>query len=158
MSFLVQFLSFRRGVPEVVRTLHLQAGSSEDALQTAKTRMGAGSWPVRTDALRVMDDGGRTLINWLAPAAPPPPYVDTASQAAQHRMAALSKGPVPIGRNHEARVLPDREHFEVGQAVTYASDSRPDVWGEVLKSWADPSARTRGGTGSGVPTRDRTAT
>jgi hypothetical protein len=25
----------------VVRTLHLQAGSSEDALQTAKTRIGA---------------------------------------------------------------------------------------------------------------------
>ena len=128
MSFLVQFLRFGRGVPEVVRTLHFQVGSSEDALQAAKARMGAGAWPTPTDALRVMDDGGRTLIGWLAPTAPLPPYVDTESQAAQQRMAALSGGPVPIVRHLEARGLPDREHFEVGQAVTYASDAQPDVW------------------------------
>jgi hypothetical protein len=26
-------------------------------------------WPTPTDALRVMDDGGRTLLDWTLPAA-----------------------------------------------------------------------------------------
>ena len=85
MRFLVQFLRLRRGVPEVFRTLHLQATSGTDALELAKARIGAGLWPVRTDALRVMDDGGRTLINWRAPEAARSPYLDTWRQAAQHR-------------------------------------------------------------------------
>jgi hypothetical protein len=89
MSFLVQFLRFQRSVPEVVRTLHLQqATTGAEALDVAKSRIGPGSWPVRIDALRVMDDGGRTLIDWLVPEEPPSRPVDAVSEAAQRRMAA----------------------------------------------------------------------
>jgi len=28
---------------------------------------------MRTDGLRVMDEGGRTLVNWIAPVAPAQP-------------------------------------------------------------------------------------
>ena len=69
MTFLVQFIQFRRGVPEVSRTLQLAARDAAVALAEAKSRMGAGTWPRPTDALRVMDDGGRTLINWAVPGA-----------------------------------------------------------------------------------------
>ncbi len=76
-TFMVQFLRFRRGVPEVVRTLHLGAAEESAALAQAKSLVGTASWPTRTDALRVMDDGGRTLINWVVPVATaqPTPYV-----------------------------------------------------------------------------------
>jgi len=69
VTFMVQFLRFRRGVPEVVRTLHLAATEESMALAQAKTLVGTASWPTRTDALRVLDDGGRTLINWAVPVA-----------------------------------------------------------------------------------------
>ena len=69
MTFMVQFLRFRRGVPEVVRTLQLAATEESMALAQAKTLVGTASWPTRTDALRVLDDGGRTLINWAVPVA-----------------------------------------------------------------------------------------
>jgi len=88
MTFLVQFLRFRRGVPEVIGTHQLPAASAAEALEIAKTRVGAGSWPVRTEALRVMDDGGRMLADWLVPESQPSPAVDTLRFAAQQRMAA----------------------------------------------------------------------
>ena len=65
--FLVQFIRFHRGAPEVTRTLSLNAANSTTVLERAKTLTGRGSWPVRTDALRVMDQGGRTLIKWDVP-------------------------------------------------------------------------------------------
>ena len=70
MTFLVQFIRFRRGVPEVIRTLQLAAADGSSALARAKSLVGTASWPMRTDSLRVMDDGGRTLINWIVPVAP----------------------------------------------------------------------------------------
>ena len=128
-SFLVQFLRFRRGVPEVVRALYLQATSSTEALETAKMRIGAGSWPVRIGALRVMDDRGQALINWLVPKPPNPTYVDTVSRAAKQRMETrAAPGSAPLREDREHTASPDGEHFEVGQPVTYASDSRPDLW------------------------------
>ena len=66
MTFLVQFFRFRRGVPEVIRTLNHAAENAEAALAGAK-RVVAGSGPSRTEAIRVMDDGGRTLIDWRMP-------------------------------------------------------------------------------------------
>ena len=69
VTYMVQFIRFRRGVPEVVRTLHLAAAEESTALAQAKRLVGTASWPTRTDALRVMDDGGRTLINWVVPVA-----------------------------------------------------------------------------------------
>jgi hypothetical protein len=67
--FLVQFIRFRRGVPEVVRTIRVAAADGSAALERAKSLVGTGSWPMRTDALCVMDDGGRKLIGWTVPAA-----------------------------------------------------------------------------------------
>ena len=55
MTFLVQFIRFRRGVREVVRTLPIAAADGVAALERAKGRIGTGSWPMNTDALRVMD-------------------------------------------------------------------------------------------------------
>ena len=69
MTFMVQFIRLRRGVPEVVRTLHLAATDEATALAQSKSLVGTASWPTRTDALRVMDDGGRTLLNWVVPVA-----------------------------------------------------------------------------------------
>src|SRR5688572_28537835 len=65
--FLVQFIRFHRGAPEVTRTLSLNAANSTTVLERAKTLVGKGSWPARTDALRVMDQGGRTQIKWDVP-------------------------------------------------------------------------------------------
>ena len=69
VTYMVQFIRLRRGVPVVVRTLHLAAAEESTALAQAKRLVGTASWPTRTDAVRVMDDGGRTLINWVVPVA-----------------------------------------------------------------------------------------
>ena len=66
-QFLVQFIRFHRGAPEVTRTLSFAAGNAPNALERAKTLIGKGSWPAPTDALRVMDQGGRTLLKWDVP-------------------------------------------------------------------------------------------
>jgi hypothetical protein len=67
MTFLVQFLRIRRGVPEVVLTLGIDGADGPAALARAKGLLGTRSWPTRTDALRIMDEGGRTVIDWLVP-------------------------------------------------------------------------------------------
>jgi hypothetical protein len=67
VTFLVQFLRIRRGVPEVVLTLRIDGADGPAALARAKGFLGTRSWPTRINALRVMDDGGRTVIDWLVP-------------------------------------------------------------------------------------------
>ena len=69
MTFLIQFKRFRRGVPEVIGTLPIAATDGAAALAFARSLAGMRRWPPRTDALRVMDDGGRTLLDWIVPAA-----------------------------------------------------------------------------------------
>jgi hypothetical protein len=64
MTFLVQFKRLRRGVPEVIRTLECRSVDAAAALAHARSLAGTRHWPSQTDALRVMDDGGRTLIDW----------------------------------------------------------------------------------------------
>ena len=66
-TFLVQFLAFRRGIPEVSRALYLSAADGMAALEQAKGRVGMGVWPRRTDALRVLDHSGRIIIDWIVP-------------------------------------------------------------------------------------------
>ena len=66
-AYLVQFVRFRRGAREITRTLNLPADDAAGALHRAKTFLARGNWPARTDALRVMDHGGRTLIDWDVP-------------------------------------------------------------------------------------------
>jgi hypothetical protein len=134
MTFLVQFIQFRRGVPEVSRTLQLAATDAMAALARAKGRLGAGAWPRRTDALRVMDDGGRTLIDWVVPAAP----VVTAQPILAQARPPMR--PLAEPRTNTPRARPDlpaengtalrgRAHlFAVGQAVAYAEDGKPEAW------------------------------
>ena len=69
MTFLIQFKRFRRGVPEVIGTLPIAAADGAAALAFARSLAGMRRWPSRTDALRVMDDGGRILLDWTVPAA-----------------------------------------------------------------------------------------
>ena len=69
MVFLVQFRHFRRGVSEVIGTIPITAADGSAALARARSLAGTRFWPPRTAALRVMDDGGRTLIDWAVPVA-----------------------------------------------------------------------------------------
>ena len=71
MQFLIQFRRIRRGIPEVVRTIPLAAADRAAALTRARNLIGSRFWPPRTDSLRVMDDGGRTLIDWTVPVTTP---------------------------------------------------------------------------------------
>ncbi|WP_147023032.1 hypothetical protein [Microvirga aerophila] len=69
MRFLIQFKRFRRGVPEVIGTVPITAVDGAAALAFARSLAEMRHWPTWTDALRVMDDGGRTLFDWTLPAA-----------------------------------------------------------------------------------------
>ena len=77
MTFLVQFKRFRRGVPEVIRTLSFSTPDGAATLAFARSLAGTRHWPARTDALRVMDDGGRTLLDWTVSVAPPQPDINS---------------------------------------------------------------------------------
>jgi len=82
MRFLVQFIRFRRGVPEAIRTIRVEADDGEMALAWVKSRVGTSPWPMNTAALRVMDDGGRTVAQWVLP-GPAEQETAPAPQAAQ---------------------------------------------------------------------------
>jgi len=79
VTFLVQFKRFRRGVPEVIRTLSLSTIDGAAAMTFARSLAGTRHWPPRTNALRIMDDSGRTLLDWTVPVAASQP--DTNSRA-----------------------------------------------------------------------------
>ena len=89
MTFVVQFKRFRRGVPEVIRTLPVATFDGAAALAYAKSLVGTRHWPVQTDVLRVMDDCGRTLLDWTVPAAIAQPSV---AAAALRSAAAMVPG------------------------------------------------------------------
>jgi hypothetical protein len=80
MKFLVQFKKYRRGVPEVMGTLPIAAADGASALAFAQSPAGMRRWPPRTDGLRVMDDGGRTLLDWTVLAAIAQPVTSTPSR------------------------------------------------------------------------------
>jgi hypothetical protein len=88
--FLVQFKRFRRGVLEVTRTLHLPSIDGAAALAHARSLAGTRHWPAGTDALRVMDDNGRTLLDWRVPAA-------TLSPSRPSKADALNEHSPPAG-------------------------------------------------------------
>ncbi|MFC1459304.1 hypothetical protein ACETIH_21880 [Microvirga arabica] len=132
MKFLVQFKRFRRGVPEVIGTLPIVAADGAAALAFAQSLAGMRRWPPRTDALRVMDEGGRTLLDWTIPAviAQPvtsaPSRVPTKPAGKEPRPALLLMAEQPE-ESPTARLI-GRHRFAVGQAVSYAEDGRPETW------------------------------
>jgi hypothetical protein len=125
MTFLVQFKRLRRGVPEVIRTLHLETVDSSAALARVQSLAGTHHWPLGTDALRVMDDGGRTLCDWTVPAAFPQPSPNTRLSAKSAVFGASEMLETGITR---ADKLPAPHVFAVGQPVSYAEDGQPDTW------------------------------
>lgn len=133
MTFLVQFIRFRRGVPEAIRTLSFAAADAADALARAKALIGRGSYPVRTEGLRVMDNGGRTLIDWTVPAAAEQPSA-YASQpvstpllhAPEVRTPEAASLAPSVERMPDEREAPLRmqHHFEAGEPVSYTEDGK----------------------------------
>jgi hypothetical protein len=73
VTYMIQFRRLRRGIPEVIRTLSFDAVDGAAALASAQSLAGTRHWPVRADSLRVMDDHGRTLLDWVVPAGLPLP-------------------------------------------------------------------------------------
>lgn len=131
MNFLVQFIRFRRGVPEAVRTLPFAAVDAASALSRAQELIGIGSYPVRTEALRVMDDGGRTLIDWTErvmaeqPAAYVPEPVSNVHQAAEPALLALPEAQPQNART--SALMTGRHQFAIGQPVSYTEDGKPHI-------------------------------
>ena len=70
MRYFVQFIRFRRGEPEAIRTMQVEADDSEAAIAQVQGRVGTGTWPMNTEALRVLDQGGRTVLQWKVPGPP----------------------------------------------------------------------------------------
>jgi len=132
MRFLVQFKRFRRGVPEVIGTLPIATTDGAAALALAQSLAGMRRWPPRTDALRVMDEDGRTLLDWTVPAAtvqsvtytPTPVPVKPSGDAPRRAPPRMAEHP------QGSRSTPaSGEHlFAVGQAVSYAEDGQPETW------------------------------
>ncbi|HZH12098.1 MAG TPA: hypothetical protein VEZ24_17235 [Microvirga sp.] len=132
MKFLIQFKRYRRGVLEVIGTLPIIAPDGAAALGFAQGPAGMRRWPPRTDALRVMDDEGRTLLDWTVLAIAPQPVTN----------APTSFPTKPVGRELRPAPLMTAEQpeessttrpmgchrFAVGQAVSYAEDGQPEIW------------------------------
>ena len=132
MRFLVQFKRFRRGVPEVIGTLPIVAADGAAALALVRSLAGMRRWPTRTDALRLMDDGGRTLLDWTAPvaAAEPVSYVPTSTPGKATGDVPRRAPPRVAEHPEENQLMPaSGEHlFAVGQAISYAEDGQPESW------------------------------
>jgi hypothetical protein len=132
MKFLIQFKRYRRGVPEVIGTLPIGATDGAAAMALAQSLAGRRRWPPRTAALRVMDEGGRTLLDWTVPAATTQPvtYTPIAVLAKPSGDAPRRAPPGMAEHPQVSRSTPaSGEHlFAVGQAVSYAEDGQPEVW------------------------------
>jgi len=102
MAFVVQFIRLRRGVPEVVHTLRVVAADASAAMARAKRLVSTRSWPMRTDGMRVMDDGGRTLIDWMAPTTAAQPTAPSLGAPSRERIGDEPRPP-PLQLCEEAR-------------------------------------------------------
>ena len=146
MIYLVQFIRFRRGVPEVVRTIPMEAQNGSGALERAKSLRATRFWPTRTEALRVMDDGGRPLIHWMVPVADAQSYPSFALTLqsekqigdAPRRLRSAGEDEAPPASPASPAIR--LHHFDVGQPISYAADVSPDTWngGYEIVGLAEP--------------------
>ena len=132
MRFLVQFKRIRRGVPEIIATLPIAAPDSSAALALVQSLAGKRRWPTRTDALRLMDEGGRTLHDWAVPVATARPVTYSPSRV-QTGPAGKAPRLVPLVLVEQSEERPSspalgQHRFAVGQAVSYAEDGQPETW------------------------------
>ena len=121
MTFLVQFKRYRRGVSEVIGTLPIAATDGAAALAFTQSLAGMRRWPPRTNALRVMDDGGRTLLDWTVPAAIAQPVIYPPSRVPT-KPAGKEAHPAPLLTAEQPEKSPTTRpigshRFAVGQAV-----------------------------------------
>jgi hypothetical protein len=129
MNFLVQFRRMRRGVSEVIRTVPVSALDGPGALARARSIAGTRFWPPRTDALRVMDDGGRTLIDWIVPVEPLHSIATSLQGTSRRHIPRATRAILPLESDIGLLALTPHVHmFDVGQAVTYAEDGKAEVW------------------------------
>ena len=132
MDFHVQFVRLRRGEPEVIRTLSIQAADGPAALARVTGGVGVGTWPMNTAALRVMDDGGRTVLDWMVPSSSdePLPSLPHASELPPvSSTTPLSNGPLVENFPGRPWSEPEDQHLlDVGQAISYAEDGKPEHW------------------------------
>jgi hypothetical protein len=64
MIFILQFVRFRRGVPEVIGERRCEAPNHTAALARAKGLVGTSDWSSTAEAVRGLDDGGRRTADW----------------------------------------------------------------------------------------------
>ena len=60
MQYVIQFVRFRRELPEVIRTSRCEAGDPQAALEQGK----ADRLPPRAEGLRVLDERGQCVGQW----------------------------------------------------------------------------------------------
>jgi hypothetical protein len=138
MTFLLQFIRIRHGVRVVTRTVTVEARDSNAALARATSWIATSHlWPVNTDALRLMDDGGRTLLDWSMPAASSPHVI---AEAPIHGRASASQSLPSVLTREVDPAHTDHSHLAVGQAISYAQDGRPEIWmgGYQIVAEAEP--------------------
>ena len=146
MTFLIQFIRIRRGAQVVIRTATVEAEDSRGALARATSLIGSSRWPVNTDAVRVMDDGGRTLLDWSMPAHDRRPGASSPHVAAE---AQMERATLPASRSLPHNLVraadpadADHPHLELGHAISYAEDGLPATWkgGYEIVAKGEPDA------------------
>jgi len=60
MQYTIQFVRFRRELPEVIRSSRYEAANPDAALELGK----ADRLPPRVEGLRVLDERGRCVRQW----------------------------------------------------------------------------------------------
>jgi hypothetical protein len=102
---------------------------------------------MNTAALRVMDDGGRTVLDWMVPSSPdrPQPSLPQASHLPSITSSTLlSDNPTPENLPERAQSeLIGQHRLNVGQSISYAEDGKPEHWqgGYEIVNAVDPDAR-----------------
>lgn len=66
MSY-VMFIRIRRGMPEVIQSLHFENSDAQAALALAIDLVGTRFWPTTATALRIVNESGQTIIDWTVP-------------------------------------------------------------------------------------------
>lgn len=146
MTFLIQFVRIRRGARVVIRTVTVDAEDSHAALARAISCIGTRRWPVNTDALRVMNDGGRTLLDWNMPASDAQPSPSSPPVRAIAKLTGAISQASPSHPGTWTRVAgptPTEEaRLAVGQAISYAEDGPSEIWrgGYEIVSEGEPNA------------------
>jgi hypothetical protein len=124
---IVQFLRFRRGVPEVVSTRTYSGTDEHSALDSVMALRGSRLWPAQTEAIRILGESGRTLMQSML-TTPSTVLRGTSPDLVQKGPASTD---LAIARPSASVTLVTRtarQGFEIGQAVSYAKGGLPEFW------------------------------